>query len=109
MTDIQKVTNVDSNLQDSSYRQADKQKRLDRVRAEGTAPKSFSDIYDGRLLGDLNRSSAVFTLKDVEEASLKLQEIVEDMDTVETDNVVIDYPAGEMIELSILAGKKSQG
>ncbi len=108
MTDIRKVTNIDSNLKESAYRQAEKEKKQEKTKTDEVKPKSFSDIYDGRLLGELNKSSAKFQLKDVEEAGEKLKEIVSDMDSVQTDNVVIDYPAEAVIELSLIANNRNQ-
>ena len=47
MDNINKVSRIDTNLSDSSYRGTQDEKKLDKTKATKT---SFSDIYDIRLL-----------------------------------------------------------
>lgn len=105
MDNINKVSHIDTNLSDSSYRGTQDEKKLDKTKATKT---SFSDIYDIRLLSaQINKSSSEFRLESVEEVNRELKNVISELQGEKTDNVVQSFPSEDILALAKMMWKNS--
>ncbi len=104
MDNINKISKIDASLSDSSYRQSQDEKKLEKTKVEKV---NFSDIYDIRLLSaQMNKSSSEFKLESVEEVNRELRNVIKGLDREKTDNIVTGFPAEDIIELAKMMWKK---
>ena len=105
MDNINKVSHIDTNLSDSSYRGTQDEKKLDKTKASKT---SFSDIYDIRLLSaQMNKSSSEFRLESVEEVNRELKNVISELQGEKVDNIVESYPSEDILSLAKMMWKNS--
>lgn len=105
MDNINKVSKIDTSLNDSAYRGSQNDKKVERNKVEKV---SFSDIYDTRLLSArMNRSSSEFKLESVEEVNKELKNVIRNMDGEKADNLVDSFPSEDIIELAKMMWKNT--
>ncbi len=95
MDNINKVSKIDTSLNDSAYRGSQNDKKVERNKVEKV---SFSDIYDIRLLSaQMNKSSSEF----------KLENVIKNLDGEKADNLVDAFPSEDIIELAKMMWKNT--
>lgn len=105
MENINKVSKIDTSLNDSAYRGSQNDKKVERNKVEKV---SFSDIYDIRLLSaQMNRSSSEFKLESVEEVNKELKNVIRNLDGEKADNLVDTFPSEDIIELAKMMWKNT--
>lgn len=101
---INKVSSINANLSDSSYRQSQYEKSVEKNKVEKT---KFSDIYDIKMLSaQMNKNSSEFRLESVEEVNKELKNVIAGLGTNKTDNIVNSFPSEDILELAKLMWKK---
>lgn len=105
MDNINKVSKIDTSLNDSAYRGSQNDKKVERNKVEKV---SFSDIYDIRLLSaQMNKSSSEFKLESVEEVNKELKNVIKNLDGEKADNLVDSFPSEDIIELAKMMWKNT--
>ena len=105
MDNINKVSKIDTSLNDSAYRGSQNDKKVERNKVEKV---SFSDIYDIRLLSaQMNKSSSEFKLESVEEVNKELENVIKNLDGEKADNLVDSFPSEDIIELAKMMWKNT--
>lgn len=105
MDNINKVSKIDTSLNDSAYRGSQNDKKVERNKVEKV---SFSDIYDIRLLSaQMNKSSSEFKLESVEEVNKELKNVIKNLDGEKADNLVDTFPSEDIIELAKMMWKNT--
>lgn len=105
MENINKVSKIDTSLNDSAYRGSQNDKKVERNKVEKV---SFSDIYDIRLLSaQMNKSSSEFKLESVEEVNKELKNVIKNLDGEKADNLVDTFPSEDIIELAKMMWKNT--
>lgn len=105
MENINKVSKIDTSLNDSAYRGSQNDKKVERNKVEKV---SFSDIYDIRLLSaQMNKSSSEFKLESVEEVNKELKNVIRNLDGEKADNLVDTFPSEDIIELAKMMWKNT--
>jgi len=105
MDNINKVSKIDTSLNDSAYRGSQNDKKVERNKIEKV---SFSDIYDIRLLSaQMNKSSSEFKLESVEEVNKELKNVIKNLDGEKADNLVDSFPSEDIIELAKMMWKNT--
>lgn len=105
MENINKVSKIDTSLNDSAYRGSQNDKKVERNKIEKV---SFSDIYDIRLLSaQMNKSSSEFKLESVEEVNKELKNVIKNLDGEKADNLVDSFPSEDIIELAKMMWKNT--
>ena len=95
MDNINKVSKIDTSLNDSAYRGSQNDKKVERNKVEKV---SFSDIYDIRLLSaQMNKSSSEFKLESVEEVNKELKNVIKNLDGEKSDNLVYSFTSEDII------------
>ena len=103
MENINKVSKIDTSLNDSAYRGSQNDSKVERNKTEKV---SFSDIYDIRMLSaQMNKSSSEFKLESVEEVNRELKNVIRNMDGEKADNLVDSFPSEDIIELAKMMWK----
>lgn len=98
MDNINRITKIDTSLNDSTHRSFQEDKKTVQNRAEKA---SFSDIYDIRLLSaQMNKNSSEFKLESVEEVNKELKNVIKNLDGEKADNIVGAFPSSDIIELT---------
>lgn len=105
MDNINKITKIDTSLNDSSHRSFQNDKKVEQNKTEKV---SFSDMYDIRLLSaQMNKSSSEFKLESVEEVNKELKNVIKNLDGEKADNIVSTFPAADIIELTKMMWKNT--
>jgi hypothetical protein len=105
MDNINKVSKIDTSLNDSAYRGSQNDKKVERNKIEKV---SFSDIYDIRFLSaQMNKSSSEFKLESVEEVNKELKNVIKNLDGEKADNLVDSFPSEDIIELAKMMWKNT--
>ena len=105
MDNINKVSKIDTSLNDSAYRGSQNDKKVERNKVEKV---SFSDIYDIRLLSaQMNKSTSEFKLESVEEVNKELKNVIKNLDGEKADNLVDSFPSEDIIELAKMMWKNT--
>lgn len=105
MDNINKVSKIDTSLNDSAYRGSQNDKKVERNKVEKV---SFSDIYDIRLLSaQMNKNSSEFKLESVEEVNKELKNVIKNLDGEKADNLVDAFPSEDIIELAKMMWKNT--
>ncbi len=105
MNNINKVSKIDTSLNDSAYRGSQDSKKVEQSKVEKV---SFSDIYDIRLLSaQLNKNSSEFRLESVEEVNRELKNVIRNLDSERTDNIIESFPSEDIVELAKMMWKNS--
>lgn len=105
MDNINKVSKIDTSLNDSAYRGSQNDKKVEQNKIEKV---SFSDIYDIRLLSaQMNKSSSEFKLESVEEVNKELKNVIKNLDGEKADNLVDSFPSEDIIELAKMMWKNT--
>ncbi len=105
MDNINKVSRIDTSLNDSSYRSSQDEKKLDKAKVHKV---NFSDIYDIRLLSaHMNKNSSEFRLESVEEVNRELKNVISELQGERVENVVQSYPSEDILTLAKMMWKNS--
>ena len=103
MDNVNKISKIDTSLNDSAYRGSQNDNKVERNKVEKI---SFSDIYDIRLLSaQMNKNSSEFKLESVEEVNRELKNVIRNMDGEKADNLVDSFPSEDIIELAKMMWK----
>ena len=103
MDNVNKISKIDTSLNDSAYRGSQNDNKVERNKVEKV---SFSDIYDIRQLSaQMNKSSSEFKLESVEEVNRELKNVIRNLDGEKADNLVDAFPSEDIIELAKMLWK----
>ncbi|MDY5050346.1 MAG: hypothetical protein SPF17_02905 [Candidatus Mucispirillum faecigallinarum] len=103
MDNVNKISKIDTSLNDSAYRGSQNDNKVERNKVEKV---SFSDIYDIRQLSaQMNKSSSEFKLESVEEVNRELKNVIRNLDGEKADNLVDAFPSEDIIELAKMMWK----
>lgn len=102
---INKISRINTNLSDSSYRQSHYEKGVEKNKVEKV---KFSDIYDIKMLSaQMNKNSSEFRLESVEEVNRELKNVIADLSENRTDDIVTGLPSEDILELAKLMWKNN--
>ena len=103
MDNVNKISKIDTSLNDSAYRGSQNDNKVERNKVEKV---SFSNIYDIRQLSaQMNKSSSEFKLESVEEVNRELKNVIRNLDGEKADNLVDAFPSEDIIELAKMMWK----